>query len=318
MKPVKTNAAARALVVLEAELAEPSGEAELAEPSGEAEDLRSALASRGYRPELLRLSAGALCAALEALAARKGELVAVNLCRSAAGRRQSQPLVPAVLEAAGLRFVGNSASTLTCTLDRRITKAILYAAGIPTPGARVFRLGPAVDAVRDMSFPLIVKPIRAEGALAAPSERLARGPEELCGRLRELMETQPQGALAEVYLDGPEFLVALSGEGRRAVTLPVLESVSEGDAVSWRCPAQISEHLRVSLATAALAAYRALECRDVATVLLRLDPKGTPNVLRVDAAPELGRREPLARAIAVSGEGYEDFWARLVEERWSR
>jgi len=80
--------------------------------------------------------------------------------------------------------------------------------------------------------------------------------------------------------------VAVWGQGKGSKTLPVSEIVFEGyehgeprlvthDA-KWKegslddrpnrapVPADVGEHVKVALTTAALAAYRALECRDYA------------------------------------------------------
>jgi D-alanine-D-alanine ligase len=155
-----------------------------------------------------------------------------------------------------------------------------------------------------------------------------------------LLETYQQPVLAEIYLEGREFNVAVWGEGRWARPLPVSEIVFEGHEsneprlvthdAKWRpgsrddrrtvprCPAEVGEHIKVDLTTAALAAYRALECRDYARVDLRMDSKDKPHVLEVNPNPDIARHAGFARAVEASGDGYEDFLTRLVEWAWKR
>lgn len=297
--------------------------------NGQAADVCSGLSDAGFEAEALSASPADLLAVLGELSSRRGQVAVVNLC----GRVElglAPPLVAGLLGFHGLRFAGNTAETLTCALDRRITKAILYAAGIPTPGARVFRRRPTVDAVRDMSFPLVVKTLRTDPAVPVSLLSYVTTPDELCRRVEEILDGYGRPALAELYLDGREFGVAVTGEGKDARAISLEEYVfpnsdpsaprlaTEGAAVERRCPAEVGEHLRVAIATAAVAAYRALECRDCAWVAVRLGRRDEPHVLEIDAAPGLWRASPFSGAVAASGDAYEDFLARLVARVWSR
>jgi D-alanine-D-alanine ligase len=306
----------------------------------EAGDVAAALASCGFTVETEALDRAGLLPRVAALAARRSEVVVFNLCEGLEGESRHEPLVAGLLALYGIPFTGNPAATLTCGLDKRLTKAILFAAGIPTPGGRVFRAVPKADAVRDMAFPLVVKPLREDASIGITPYAHVRTPEELCEQVGRVLEAHGQPALGEVYLEGREFNVAVVGEGRGARNLPVSEIVFEGYAegeprlvthdAKWRagsaddrrtrpqCPAEVGENTKVSVATAAVAAYRALECRDYARVDLRLDPKGRAHVLEVNPNPDISRGAGLARAVEASGDLYEDFVARVVEWAWER
>jgi D-alanine-D-alanine ligase len=296
----------------------------------EAQQVAAALTAKGFVCEFVAADRKSLFEAVSALATRRDGTVAFNLTRQLEGDERHGPLVPGLLALHGVRFTGNAASTLACAADRRVTKAILYAAGIPTPGGRVFRAVPKVDAVRDMAFPLVVKPIR-EGPPGAASPLLfAATPEELCSCVQQVLDTAGPAVLGEVYLEGRQFKVAVTGEARSARALPPTEVelgaheagaprfVARDPGTRTRCPAEVGEHVKVGLATASVAAYRSLECRDRAFVTLRLDARGKPLVLGVDPSPVLSRDQDLARAVEASGDVYEDFLARLVEGAWSR
>jgi D-alanine-D-alanine ligase len=295
-----------------------------------AADVVAALAGAGLATHARCVSSADLLAAVEELACRAAEVAVVNLAAGLDSERRHASLVAALLAFRRLRFAGNSSETLACALDKRITKAILYAAGIPTPGARVFRAVPARDTVRDMAFPLVVKPLRPDPKLGRlPLNSFVRTPDELCRRVEEVLDAFEQPALAEIYMEGREFAVAVGGQGRGAGVVSVAEVVFDdageaprlaidGVPVVRRCPAEVGEHVRVGLATAALAAYRALECRDFAWIGTRLDGRGNPQVFEVDAAPDLAGDGLFARAISVSGDSYPDFLLRTVGNAWSR
>lgn len=306
----------------------------------EVADVCVALGSRGYEVEGEGVDRATLFAAVEGLAARRDETVVFNLCEGLGGQSRFEPVVAGLLELHGIRFTGNAAPSLTCALDKRIAKALLFAAGIPTPEARVYRRVPSAAAVADLAFPLVVKPLREDASLGISAESFVCTPEALVARVAYVIETLGQPALAEVYLEGREFNVAVAGTGRQARVLPVAEIAFEGygegeprlvthDA-KWRegsaddrrtvprCPASIEEKLRARLETVGLSSHRALECRDYARYDVRLDVRGDPQVIDVNPNPDLARRAGLARAVAASGEPYEDFVAQVVQWAWER
>ncbi|MEW6488912.1 MAG: D-alanine--D-alanine ligase [Thermodesulfobacteriota bacterium] len=306
----------------------------------EVEDVCAALGSRAYEAEREGVDRETLFAAVEGLADRRADTVVFNLCEGIGGESRFEPVVAGLLELHGIRFTGNAAASLTCALDKRVAKALLFAAGIPTPGARVYRRVPSAAAVGDLAFPLVVKPLREDASLGISAESFVRTPEALVARVAYVIETLGQPALAEVYLEGREFNVAVVGTGQQARVLPVAEIAFEGygegeprlvthDA-KWRegsaddrrtvprCPASIGENLRARLETIGLSSHRALECRDYARYDVRLDARGNPQVIDVNPNPDLARRAGLARAVAASGEPYEDFVARIVQWAWER
>jgi len=306
----------------------------------EVRDVREALQARGFSVDEVGIGPADLLATLFALAERRDDTVVFNLCEGLGGESRFEPVVAGLLELHGIRFTGSASAPLTCALDKRIAKALLFAAGIPTPGARVYRSVPKESAVRDLAFPLVVKPLREDASLGITAESFVRAADALVRRVAYVLETLKQPALAEVYLEGREFNVSVIGDGKRARVLPVAEITFEGygdeeprlvthDA-KWsagshddrrtvpRCPADIGENLRTRLETVALSSHRALECRDYARHDMRLDAKGNPHVIDVNPNPDISRRAGLARSVAASGDTYEDLVERIVGWAWER
>lgn len=318
----------------------PGADASEAGVLDEVRDVEEALRASGYGVERLGLTRETLFAAFADLASRREETVAFNLCEGLDGQARFEPVVAGLMELQGIRFTGNSSATLTCALDKRVAKALLFAAGIPTPGARVFRALPRESAVRDLSFPLVVKPLREDASLGVTGESFVRDPQALCARVAHVLEHFRQPALAEVYMEGREFNVSVLGAGRQSRVLPVAEIVFDGygaeeprlvtHEAKWsegsrddrrtvpRCPAEIGENLRARLETVALSSHRALEARDYVRYDIRLDAKGNPQVIDVNPNPDFSRKAGFSRAVAASGDTYDEVAARIVGWAWSR
>jgi D-alanine-D-alanine ligase len=306
----------------------------------EVRDVREALESRGFSVEEVAVGRPELLATIASLAERREDTVVFNLCEGIGGESRFEPVVAGLLELHGIRFTGNGSAPLTCALDKRIAKALLFAAGIPTPGARVYRSVPRESSVRDLAFPMVVKPLREDASLGITGEAFVRDAEALVRRVAYVLETLRQPALAEVYLEGREFNVSVIGSGKGARVLPVAEITFQGYGAEeprlvthdakWnagsaddrrtvpQCPAVIGENLRTRLETVALSSHRALECRDYARHDMRLDAKGNPQVIDVNPNPDLSRAAGLARSVAASGDTYEDLVARIVGWAWGR
>ena len=113
--------------------------------------------------------------------------------------------------------------------------------------------------------------------------------------------------LIETYLPGPEFTVAVLGNGDEARCLPIVgmrfDTLPKGappiygyeakwlwDSPShpleiFECPAQIPEGLAEDIRAAALGAYHALECRDWCRVDIRCDATNRPMVVELNPLP---------------------------------
>jgi len=98
-------------------------------------------------------------------------------------------------------------------------KLRLEAAGIPTPAGRVLT---RPDAVCDLDFPLIVKPVREDGSVGISHGSVVRDPTELSQAVEAVLATLRQPCLVEQFVDGREFNVALLGHPTPRV-LPLSE-----------------------------------------------------------------------------------------------
>lgn len=278
------------------------------------------LASLGHAVERIG-NARALLRRLETLDV---ELV-FNIAEGYTGRnREAQ--VPILLEMRGVPYVGADGLTQALTLDKWMTKRILRAEGIPTPDA--FQIAKAGDPLpENLAFPLIVKP-RFEGSSKGLSEdSVVHCVEDLRARADWVIRTYRQPALAEAFVSGTEYTVALIGNDPPEIFAPVQIRIDGrlelGDlfythariasGIDYVCPAPIDEALACRLRALALRTYRAVDCVDFGRVDFRVDAEGVPYVLEINPLPSLSTEDVFMAVAKAIGVPYAEMLRRIVE-----
>jgi D-alanine-D-alanine ligase len=282
---------------------------------GVAYDLRSDYLAMGYGEEETaefdsEITIGAICDALaslgwhverignvrrlvEALAAGKRWDAVFNFCEGLKGvSREAQ--VPALLEVFDIPYVFSDPLTSALTLDKAMCKRIVRDAGVPTaPFAVIERLSEAKKL--DLPFPLFLKPV-AEGSGKGVNEKSkVDTPAALVRVAAELLTKFQQPVLVETYLPGREFTVAIIGTGDDARVLGVSEIVPKANWIGDGYGYENKEHWedKVDIVGAdpanakaagdvALAAWRALRCRDGGRIDIRDDAAGRPHFIEVN------------------------------------
>lgn len=235
---------------------------------------------------------------------KAGLELAFNMAEGWAGRSR-EALVPVMLDALGIEFVGSDAATMMLTLDKSLAKAVVRDAGLRTPAWQVLLTGdePLSPALR---FPLIAKPVAEGSSKGVTAASVVHDEAGLRALTRTLCTKYRQGVLVERYLPGREFTVAvLDWPVRRALPIleiaftdrapahPVYEFAHKqqwDDAVRYDVPADIGPDLRARIEALVLAAFAALGCRDVARIDVRLDDDGEPSFIECNPLPGLTPR----------------------------
>jgi D-alanine-D-alanine ligase len=231
--------------------------------------------------------------------------------------------VPAMLEMAGVPYIGSSPLGHALALDKVITKILAREAGVPTPTFRVMSR-PEEDA-GGLRFPLVVKPRHESTSYGL---HLVRNHPELDGAVRSVVEQYQQEALVEEYIDGREVCIGLLGN-REIEFLPPVELDFSGRAMhlmTWDdkyhkrvdepkkiCPAPLSESLGAELHQLSLAVFRACHCQDYARVDIRIDSAGRPFVLEINSMASLGEGGSFVRAAAQAGYSFTSLVSRILD-----
>ncbi len=264
--------------------------------------ISAAIAARGHAPRFLAGGRDFL----ETVLADPPDLV-FNLAEGF-GTRSREAHVPAVCEMLGIPFTGSDPLTLATALDKGVAKRLVASAGLATPRfAVVERL--ADVPLLSLAFPAIAKPLREGSSMGIRSAARVDDRAALAREVERLLGDYAEPVLVEEFCSGPEFTVGILGEGAGARALGVMEILprgSEGRAAdlerfvysieakrNWR--AEIEYHVPPKRDAAlvraveelALASARALACRDLCRVDVRLDADGRPRFLEANPLPGL-------------------------------
>jgi D-alanine-D-alanine ligase len=227
--------------------------------------------------------------------------VVFNIAEGVSGGRNREAQVPALLEMAGVPYSGSDAATLSLALDKGLAKRVVRQAGVRTPDFVVFERA-AQRVPRELTWPLILKPVAEGSSKGVLGASVVEDEEALRERLPALFERYRQPVLAETFLPGREFTVALLG-GLRPQVLPPMEVVFSDAAgphpvygfaekleegrVRFDPTPELSPALRKQITGLCRRAWRALGCRDVARIDIRLDREGRPNFIECNPLPGL-------------------------------
>ena len=254
--------------------------------------LESALRSLGHEPDRI----GNVRALVTRLAAGGRWDLVFNIAEGLHGiSREAQ--VPAILDAYGIPYTFSEPLSLAACLHKGWTKRLLQAAGIPTPD--FVEVETAADIVRAerLALPLFVKPVAEGTSKGISAASVIRRREDLGPACTRLLARFRQAVLVEEFLPGRELTVGIAGTGAVAEVLGVLDvtlrpGAEDGvysfvnkerceELVDYRVAGEDDGQGREAAAIA-LAAWRALACRDAGRVDVRLDAGGRPQILEIN------------------------------------
>jgi D-alanine-D-alanine ligase len=213
---------------------------------------------------------------------------------------------------------------LGLTRYKFMSASLLAGAGVPIPHTAILETVRAVDQ-HHWQFPIIVQPSQEHAGIGLDRASVVSSKRALRLKVREILHTYNQPALAQRFLPGREFNVGIIG-GNRLRTLPLAEadySGLPGDippimsyAAKWVensieyqntgiiCPAHVEPELERQIRDVALQAFRVVGGRGYGRVDMRLDESGRPFVLEVNCNPCIDEGLGLARAAEKAGISY--------------
>jgi D-alanine-D-alanine ligase len=232
--------------------------------------------------------------------------------------------VQALLDFLGISYTGSGVEAAALAMDKHLTKKLLAAEGLPTAAWDLFDLsgGTLPLLPGSLDLPLVIKP-RFEGS--ALGVVIVRTHEQWTSAMLAAAKTYSQ-IMAEEYLDGREFTVAILGEE----ALPVIEIIPNADEFytfdakysaggsTHIVPARIDEDLAARLQMIALSVHRLLGLRDYSRTDFIVTKEGRPQILEINTLPGLTATSLVPDACAAVGISYEALVDRLVGYALSR
>jgi D-alanine-D-alanine ligase len=265
-----------------------------------------------------------------------------NLAEGLHGQSR-EALVPAICEYLNLAYTGSDPLTLALSLHKGRTKETLAYRGVPTAPFGCLDTADDVDRLA-LPYPVFVKPVAEGSGKGVFASNLCAGPEALRERIRFLVARYAEPVLVETYLPGPEFTVAILGNGADASCLPVIGldfsalppgappvygyeakwvwDRPEAPLAIFECPARVAAGLYGEIERTALDAYHALGCRDWCRVDVRVDRFGVPNVLELNPLPGIipdpAMNSCFPKAARAAGFSYDELIQEVVRIAWRR
>ncbi len=267
---------------------------------------------------------------LPAVLSASDEPVVFNLIEGFWTNPDRATLVPAIVRSFGKGCTGNDTPGLLLSLDKWQSKALLAAAGIPTPKGLIVPLGQPIPTRDLFEGPYIVKPIQSDASEGIDKTSIVQGRGKALRQVVQRIHDQlAQPALIEQYIEGRELNISVLHRQGEAQVLPLaeidfrdfepgrprivgyeakwLEDTFEYQHTPRIIPAPLPERVADRVRELATASCRALSCFDYCRVDFRLDKANRPYVLEVNANPDISPDAGLAAAIQAAGISYPAF-----------
>lgn len=290
--------------------------------------IESTLRSLGHDTERVG-HAKALAARL--LAGARWDLV-FNIAEGMHGiGREAQ--VPALLDCWEIPYTFSDPLVMALTLHKGMTKRVVRDAGVPTPDFALVASEADVAAV-DLPYPLFAKPVAEGSGKGVSADSVVRDAQQLRRVCSDLLARFHQPVLVEVMCPGREVTTGILGSGPAARAIGTMEVLLSAEAaaasygffnkenyegrVDYRLLGA-GDPLKAAAEAVALAAWRALGCRDGGRVDLRCDAAGNPLFLEVN--PLAGLRpgySDLPILAEKAGLSYRDLLGEMVASAIAR
>ncbi len=251
------------------------------------------------------------------LAAEKFDRVFIALH----GRFGEDGSLQGALEQLNIPYTGSGVMACAIGMDKIYTKMIWLMKGLPTP--RYASLTETTDlaaVVADLGLPLIVKPPHEGSTIGITKVRAA---DELKAAY-ELAAGFDDIVLAEEFVTGREFTVAVLGRGVNARALPIVEIVAPdgnydyqnkyfNDDTEYFCPAVLDAATNAEMGRLAVEAFRALDCEGWGRVdILLRERDNKPFLIEVNTSPGMTGHSLVPMAARATGMSYEDLCVEIV------
>jgi D-alanine-D-alanine ligase len=260
--------------------------------------------------------------------------IVFNLGEGMEGRLFEEARIAWALEAMGYCFTGSGGNAIARSVHKARAKTLLADNGVSTPPGWLFRHSDEVPQRSGvLTYPLIVKPVAEDASIGVGPEAVVRTERALQERVGYVVERYRQAALAEAFVEGREFNIALWGDPARVLPLAEIDFSAIEDpyarivsfAAKWEvdsfeyhhtpvlCPASVDPALGDHVSDVARRAWITIGCRGYARVDMRLGKDDRLHVVEVNCNPDLSPDAGFYRAAEAAGYSYEDMVVHIVD-----
>ena len=221
-----------------------------------------------------------------------------------------------LLEALGVPYTGSRVLGSALAMDKIRSKQVWLSLGLPTPRyARLSRGGDVHAAVRELGFPVIVKPA-GEGSSVGVSRVFGEG--DLDAAV-ELAARYPGELLVEQLIEGDEYTIGVL-DGRALATVRIVPKGAwydynakyVADDTQYVCPG-LDEAGEAEARDQAERSFAALDLHGWARVDFMRDRQGHNWLLEANTAPGMTSHSLMPKSAAALGISFEDLCWRILE-----
>lgn len=236
------------------------------------------------------------------------------------GRGGEDGSLQGALELMGIPYTGSGVMASALGMDKWRCKLVWQGAGLPVPAYRLLDAHSDFDAIeRELGLPLFVKPAREGSSVGVSKVKTAGG---LRAAYAAAARHDPL-VLAERFMGGGEYTVAILGNGAEMEALPVIRIVPATefydyeakyfrDDTRYLCPAGLSADQEASLRELGRQAFAVLGCRGRGRVDILLDDQGSPHLLEINTAPGMTDHSLVPMAARAAGIDFDELCLRIL------
>ncbi|MFO1469579.1 MAG: ATP-grasp domain-containing protein [Turneriella sp.] len=264
---------------------------------------------------------------------RKPDLV-FNLLETFKQERKYEGALAGLFDLLQVPYTGCSAAALTICRNKQYTKQLLSQYEILIPKSVLFPRGKTNRSVKDLRFPVIVKPLGLEGSDGISQASFVEDEKACVERVKTLHETYEVDAIAEEYIEGREIYAGVLGLDK-LTALPLrqraVHKFSRRPAkfatfhAKWNPEFRkkwgikntfakgIDEKVESEIENISKTAFRALGLSGFARLYLRLTDKNEVYVIEVNPNPNIANDDEIAYAAQRLGISYDQLIQKLVD-----
>lgn len=275
---------------------------------------------------------------LEALLKNQPDLV-FNFAEGHGISRSREARVPAVCEMLGVPYTGSDPLALAVALDKDMTRRVVESAGVTVPRGLTLTLPPGTYdgdyaefppmlAEAGLPLPVIAKPTCEGSSKGIRNKCLIRTAAEFGPVVVQLWQDYHQPVLVEEFIAGDEVTVGIVGNDPPQ-PLGVMRMIPKQptdhfvyslevkrdwhDTVAYEAPAKLPPDVYRATQEAALNAFVALGCRDLARADFRIRD-GVPHFIEINPLPGLNpESSDLCYLIYRMGMTYPELITRVLD-----
>lgn len=225
----------------------------------------------------------------------------------------------------GLPYTSCNSATSALTFNKRYTTAVAAVSGINVARSVLFMKGQfenADDAVKDLKFPVFVKP--NNGGSSIGMSKVNNASEELGAAIEKAFKEDEQ-VLVEEMIQGREFTVGVFRTKREIIVLPMTEVMAHKEFFDFEAkyggkstevtPAQMPEEWRLKLEATAKKIYEVFNCRGVVRIdFIYNEEQNKPFMLEINTVPGQSDASIIPQQVRTKGWDLQEFYTWLVEE----